>query len=99
LDGGDTLPLLGYCAVGVDRGQLVVAGRRTDEHKNWHPRLYNTADLPKLIKKVKRLFPSNRMIAQLAHCASEYAALRRRIFFTGAMRRDCLFPRPVTPIA
>jgi len=81
LDGGDTLPLLGYCAVGVDRGQLVVAARRTDEHKHWHPRLYNTADLPKLIKKVKRLFPSNRMIAQLAHCASEYGCFTAQNIF------------------
>lgn len=39
---GDPLPILGYTAVGLEKGKLVVAAMATDEHRRWHPRYFNT---------------------------------------------------------
>jgi len=68
----DPLPILGYTAVGLEKGKLVVAAMATDAHKRWHPRHFNTADLPGLIEKRRAEFPGNRIIGQLAKCSTQY---------------------------
>lgn len=69
----ETLPILGYTAVGVDeKGRLVVAAAATDEHRKWNPCRYNTANLDKLIAKRQAEFPHNRIIRQLSRCSAEY---------------------------
>ncbi len=75
------LPLLGFTAVGVEKGKLVVAAAITDEHKSWHPRFYNTEELPKLIKKRQQEIPNNRIIEQLAHCSLEYGCFTAQNIF------------------
>ena len=69
---GDPLPILGYTAVGLDKGRLVVAAMATDEHKRWHPRYFNTEELPRLVAERQREFPGNKVIEQLSRCSLEY---------------------------
>ncbi|MDO4581511.1 MAG: radical SAM protein [Bacillota bacterium] len=76
-----TLPLLGYTAVGSHKGKLYVAAAATDEHQRWAPRHYNSAGLPQLIAARRREFPGNRIIEQLAHCALEYGCFTAQNIF------------------
>ena len=69
---GDPLPILGYTAVGLEKGRLVVAAQATDEHKRWHPRHFNTPELEKLVRQRQAEFPDNRVIKQLSRCSLEY---------------------------
>jgi len=67
------LPLFGYTAVGFDGKQIVVAAQKTDRQLyKWDPRFYNTKGLRAKIKKRQREFPQNRIVAQLAKCATAY---------------------------
>lgn len=79
--GQKTLPLLGYTAVGIERGQLVVAALQTDEHALWHPQNFNTEDLEERVEKKKKMFPNNRIIAQLGFCALEYGCFTAQNVF------------------
>ncbi len=79
--GATKLPILGYTAVGIDKGRLVVAAQQTDEHRRWHPKFFNTADLPALIEKRQREFPGNRIIRQLTKCALEYGCFTAQNIF------------------
>jgi len=69
---GDPLPILGYTAVGLEKGKLVVAAQATDEHKRWHPRHFNTEELPSLVAQRQAEMPGNRVIQQLSRCSLEY---------------------------
>ncbi|MDO4542445.1 MAG: radical SAM protein, partial [Bacillota bacterium] len=75
------LPLLGYSAVAMEDGQLMVAAVQTDEAEPWHPDNYNTKDLPRRIERVRGLFPNNRIIKQLAYCAMEYGCFTAQNIF------------------
>ncbi len=79
---GETkLPILGYTAVGVEKGRLVVAAAPTDEHRRWHPKYFNTDDLPRLVKERQQEFPGNRVIQQLSLCALEYGCFTAQNIF------------------
>ncbi len=80
-DHGDQLPLFGYTAVGIEKGKLMVAALATDEHRTWHPSLYNTPDLPAFIAKRLEEFPHNDTIRQLAKCAREYGCFTAQNIF------------------
>ena len=80
-EAGQQLPLLGYTAVGVEKGRLVVAAQKTDQHDNWHPQHYNTAELASLVKKRQQELPNNSIISQLAHCALEYGCFTAQNIF------------------
>jgi pyruvate-formate lyase-activating enzyme len=75
------LPLLGYTAVGVEKGKLVVAAQKTDDHNNWHPKNYNTPELAKLVTKRQKELPHNAIIEQLAFCALEYGCFTAQNIF------------------
>lgn len=75
------LPLFGYTAVGAIDGKLKVAAIETDEQLKWNPIYYNTSDLPRLIEEMKREYPKNRIIKQLAECALEYHCLTAQNLF------------------
>ena len=49
-----TLPLYGYTAVAVYKDALYAAAMYTDENDKWDPEHYNTHDLKKLRKRVKK---------------------------------------------
>ncbi len=77
----EELPLFGYAAVGAVEGQLKVAALETDEQLKWNPIYYNTTDLPRLVKKVRREYPDNRILRQLAKCALDYHCLTAQNLF------------------
>ena len=79
--GQEKLPLLGYTAVGIEKGRLYVAARQTDEHSFWHPKHYNTRELALLIKRRLEEFPNNRIVSQLAHCSREYGCFTAQNLF------------------
>lgn len=79
--GEEILPQLGYTAVGVEKGKLVVAAMQTDEHRKWNPVRYNSNTLPKLIEKRLREFPENRIIRQLANCSEQYGCFTAQNIF------------------
>jgi len=81
LEGAPELPLFGYSAVAIAGDQLMVAAIRTDERDTWNPVHYN---LPSLADEVERLvaqFPQNRIVAQLARCATEYQCFTAQNIF------------------
>ncbi len=77
----EPLPLLGYTAVGIEKDRLVVAAVQTDEHKEWHPDRYNTAELPALLAKRQKQLPDNRILRQLAFCSENYGCFTAQNIF------------------
>ena len=63
------LPLYGYTAVVLYRNELYAAAIYTDENHKWDPVNYNTRDLKKLVNRVKKLFPDNRIVEQTGNCS------------------------------
>ena len=66
------LPLYGYTAVAVYQDQLYAAAIYTDENHKWEPENYNTPDLKKLVKRVKKDLPNNPLVEHLANCSLEW---------------------------
>lgn len=79
--GPEVLPLLGYTAVAFDGDKVMVAAKATDEHHRWHPKHFNTGDLPQRIARAQRRLPKNRIIAQLANCSLEYGCFTAQNIF------------------
>lgn len=72
---GPALPLFGYTAAAWHRGGFAVAAVLTDPPEaadKWSPVHYNRPSLPEKIFALAREFPTNRLVPQLAHCATEY---------------------------
>ncbi len=71
--GTEPLPFFGYCAVAGMNGRLYVAAIKTDDSHKWHPRAFPKRTLARLVQEKQAAFPQNRVIAQHAHCALDYA--------------------------
>ncbi len=67
------LPFFGYSAVAAINGQLYVAALATDDPHKWHPDAYDRQQLQRLIEQRLAAEPANRVLAQHAHCALDYA--------------------------
>ena len=80
-DSTDLLPILGYTAVGVEKGRLVCAALPTDQPDRWDPRHFNGRELEGLVKKRLAEFPDNRVIRQLAKCSLEYGCFTAQNIF------------------
>lgn len=63
------LPLYGYTAVVLYRDDLYAAALYTDENHKWDPVHYNTRELKKLVRRVKKDLPDNRIVEQVANCS------------------------------
>lgn len=63
------LPLYGYTAVVVYKDELYVAAAYTDENDKWDPIHYNTRNLHKLVKRVQKDLPDNRLVEHLGNCS------------------------------
>ncbi len=76
------LPLFGYTAVADKKGKLYVAAQKTDKPAKWNPLNYPRQKLPPKIAHLKKMFPQNRLVDHLAHCALNYHCLTAgNIFF------------------
>lgn len=69
----EPLPFFGYSAVAGMHGRLYVAALQTDDPRKWHPRAFNRNKLARLVREKLAAFPENRIVAQHAHCALDYA--------------------------
>lgn len=76
-----TLPLYGYTAVVLCRDALYAAAVHTDENEKWQPLSYNTPNLKKLVARVKRELPNNRIVEQTAHCSLQWHCCTAQNFF------------------
>ena len=63
------LPLYGYTAVVLYRDELYTTAIYTDENHKWNPLNYNTRELKKLVRNVKKDLPNNRIVNQVADCS------------------------------
>lgn len=88
------LPLYGYTAVVLYKDELHAAALYTDENHKWNPEHYNTRSLPKLIRRVKKDLPDNRIVAQVAKCSLEWHCLTAQNLFYG--RWECGVPTSPT---
>ena len=84
------LPLYGYTAVVLYRDDLYAAAIYTDENHKWDPSHYNDRDLKKLIRRVKRDLPNNRLVDHLANCSLEWHCLTAQNLFY--RRWECGLP-------
>jgi pyruvate-formate lyase-activating enzyme len=79
--GAPPLPLFGYtfaCAVG---DELYVAAAATDASDDWAPRAFGKGELEALVAARCARDPRNRVLAQLARCASEYGCFTAQNVF------------------
>lgn len=79
----EPLPFFGYSAVAGLHGRLYVAALRTDDPTKWHPRAFNARTLRKLVRDKQAALPNNRIVAQHAHCALDYACPTASNLFFG----------------
>ena len=88
------LPLYGYTAVVLYKDELHAAALYTDENHKWDPVNYNTRDLKKFIRRVKKDLPENRIVAQVANCSLEWHCLTAQNLFY--RRWECGVPTSPT---
>ena len=81
--GTEPLPFFGYCAVAGMNGRLYVAAIKTDDPHKWYPRAFPKRTLTRLVQEKQAAFPQNRIIAQHAHCALDYACPTASNLFFG----------------
>src|SRR5579859_6514428 len=79
----EPLPFFGYSAVAGMNGRLYVAALKTDDPRKWHPRAFNKRALQRLVHEKVAAYPHNRVIAQHAHCALDYACPTASNLFFG----------------
>ncbi len=79
----EPLPFFGYSAVAGLRGRLYVAAIRTDDPRKWHPRAFDAHVLRRLVREKQAAYPHNRVVAQHAHCALDYACPTASNLFFG----------------
>ena len=84
------LPLYGYTAVVLYKDELHAAAIYTDENFKWEPQNYNTPDLKKFIRRVKKDLPENRIVAQVAKCSLQWHCLTAQNLFY--RRWECAIP-------
>ncbi len=66
------LPLFGYTAVVLRKGELYAAALYTDKNDKWDPAKYNTRALKRHVREMKKEFPNNRLVSHLANCSLEW---------------------------
>ena len=76
------LPLYGYTAVVLYRDELYTTAIYTDENHKWDPVNYNTRELKKLVNRVKKELPNNRIVEQVANCSlSWHCCTAQNLFY------------------
>jgi molybdenum cofactor biosynthesis enzyme MoaA len=75
------LPLFGYTFACAIDDELHVAAIRTDESEDWVPRSFAPGALEALTRRRCAEDPGNRVLAQLARCATEYGCFTAQNVF------------------
>ena len=84
------LPLYGYTAVVLYKNELYAAAIYTDENFKWNPEHFNTPELQKFIRRVKKDLPNNRIVNQVAKCSTKWHCLTAQNLFY--RRWECGIP-------
>ncbi len=87
------LPLFCYTAAGFYKGGIYVTAVRVDRSSRHDPAFIGISSVIKNTKKIKKLFPSNRLIRHLADCALVNDCPGAQNFFLS--REEC--PLPTSP--
>jgi hypothetical protein len=82
--GAPALPLYGYAAVAWDGDGFVVGAVKTDELETWSRSAHAEASVRRGIGERLKEFPRNRLIRQLAVCATEYGCFTAQNAFLRA---------------
>lgn len=91
-DSARPLPLYGYTAVAVYNDELYVAAIHTDNQDDkWNPEHYNTKNLSKLVKNVKKDLSENRLVDHLSNCALTWHCQTAENLFIIDGRRESRF--------
>jgi len=77
----DIFPLWAYSAVGLSAGEFVAPALILDRTTRWDPENYDDEELIPATKRLKRLFPANRLLDHLVNCAHEYHCFAAKNLF------------------
>ena len=75
------LPLWAYTAVGYYGGKFYAASIRVDKKTRQFPHYYSGKEVRRRVKRILSLYPKNRLIKHLCHCALSYNCLAAKNFF------------------
>jgi pyruvate-formate lyase-activating enzyme len=89
-DGAPLLPLWAYTAAGAAARGEAMAAVRVDRRRRWDTGCYDTPLLWRSIEAWVARCPRNRIVAQLALCATEYSCSTARNLFLG--RHEAALP-------
>jgi pyruvate-formate lyase-activating enzyme len=68
-------PLFGYTAVVWKDGAFWTAARQSDDPYQWNPLNFPMEELKSRVEQTLSMFPENRILRHLSHCALEYECL------------------------
>ncbi|MGL4370990.1 MAG: radical SAM protein [Spirochaetota bacterium] len=89
------LSLWAYAGVLMKGDDFYAPGIRIDDNPRSDPELHtNDDDLVRAVGVLRKEYPSNRLVGQLARCAQEYRCLCARNFFLGRFEA----PVPTSPV-
>lgn len=89
----EMLPLFSYGAVAFYKGKFYTAAVRVDREKRQDLRLMDMDSVKKNVKRLRRLFPGNRLIRHLENCALLYGCPAAKNFFLSRYEA----PLPTSP--
>lgn len=91
--GHKTLPLYSYAACSFQKGEIYVAGIRVDRDKRHDQRFMDMRIVKKNIRRLKEIFPANRLVPHLERCALVYGCPNAQNLFLGRYEA----PLPTSP--
>jgi pyruvate-formate lyase-activating enzyme len=93
-DGAPLLPLWAYTGLVIRGDEFLVPALRVDDDPRSDPEIHcNDRELAKAVKRLSAEYGANRLVGQLARCATQYNCLCARNFFLGRYE----VPVPTTP--
>ncbi len=87
------LPLFSYGALAYYKGDYYVSAARVDSEKRQDLRLMRLGDIKRGVKKLRKIFPDNRLIRHLEGCALCYGCPAAKNFFLSRYEA----PLPTSP--
>jgi pyruvate-formate lyase-activating enzyme len=88
------LPLFSYAACALYKGEYYAACIRVERERRHDPRLIDMGRVRSGIKKLRKVFPANRLVRHLEDCALKYACPGAQNFFLSRYEG----PLPTSPV-
>ena len=77
------LPFFAYTAMALDGERILCAAVLTHKDIRWDPMQYSSLELPRKIKRKKKLHKGNRLLEHLTKCALQYKCFTAQNIFYG----------------